>query len=77
MSTDTEQYLTRNAKFPLLRRAFHQNWSMFTNIRETSQYHGSRDSVVRIATGYWMGDREVGIQVPVVSRIFSPPCRTE
>jgi hypothetical protein len=37
----------------------------------------SRDSVVGIATGYGLDDRgvEVGVQAPVGSRIFSPPCR--
>jgi hypothetical protein len=32
---------------------------------------GSRDSAVRIATGYGLEDREVGVRVPVGSRIFS------
>jgi hypothetical protein len=34
----------------------------------------SRDSVVRIATGYGLDDRAVGVRVPVGSRIFSFPC---
>jgi hypothetical protein len=33
----------------------------------------SRDSVVRIATGYWLDDQGVGIRVSVGSRIFSSP----
>jgi hypothetical protein len=33
----------------------------------------SWDSVVGIATGYWLDDREVGVRVPVGSRIFSRP----
>jgi hypothetical protein len=35
----------------------------------------SRDSAVGIATSYGMVDREVGVQVPVGSRIFSYPRR--
>jgi hypothetical protein len=31
------------------------------------------DSIVAIATGYGLGDRGVGVRVPVGSRIFSPP----
>jgi hypothetical protein len=31
----------------------------------------SRDSAVGIATGYGLDDREVGVRVPVGSRIFS------
>jgi hypothetical protein len=33
----------------------------------------SRDSVDGIATGYGLDDREVGVPVPVESRIFSSP----
>jgi hypothetical protein len=36
---------------------------------------GSRDSVVGIATGYWLDDRGVGVRVAVGSRIFSSPLR--
>jgi hypothetical protein len=34
----------------------------------------SRDNVVSIASGYGLGDREVGVQVPVGSGIFTSPC---
>jgi hypothetical protein len=34
----------------------------------------SRDSAVGIATGYGLDDREVGIRVPVGSRIITSPC---
>jgi hypothetical protein len=34
----------------------------------------SRDTVVGIATGYGLDDREVGVRVPVRSRTFSSPC---
>jgi hypothetical protein len=37
----------------------------------------SRDSAVGIATGYWLDYREVGVRVPVGSRIFSPPSRPD
>jgi hypothetical protein len=37
----------------------------------------SRDSVVVIATGYWLGDRRIGVWVPVGSRIFSSPPRPD
>jgi hypothetical protein len=36
-----------------------------------------RGSVVGIATGYWLGDRGVGVQVPVGSRIFSSSRRPD
>jgi hypothetical protein len=35
----------------------------------------SRDSAVGIATGYGLEDQEVGVRVPVGSRIFSSPRR--
>jgi hypothetical protein len=38
---------------------------------------GSRDSVVGIANGYGLDDREVGVRVPVGSRIFSSPRRPD
>jgi hypothetical protein len=31
---------------------------------------GSRDSAVGIATGYWLGDRGVGVRVPVRVKNF-------
>jgi hypothetical protein len=34
----------------------------------------SRDSAVGIATGYGLDDCEVGVRVPVGSRIFTSPC---
>jgi hypothetical protein len=34
-----------------------------------------RDSSVGITTGYGLDDQEVGVQVPVGSRIFSSPDR--
>jgi hypothetical protein len=37
----------------------------------------SRDSVVSIATGYWLGDRGVGVWVPVGSEIFFSPYRPD
>jgi hypothetical protein len=36
----------------------------------------SLDSVVGIATGCGLDDQEVGVQVPVGSRIFSSPSRS-
>jgi hypothetical protein len=39
-----------------------------------SQLHGSRDSAVGRATGYGLYDREVGVRVPLGSRIFTSPC---
>jgi hypothetical protein len=35
------------------------------------------DSSVGIATGYGLDDREVGVRVPVGSRIFTFPCRPD
>jgi hypothetical protein len=35
----------------------------------------SRDSAVGIATGYGLDDSEVGVRVPVGSRIITSPCR--
>jgi hypothetical protein len=40
-------------------------------------YKGSRDSAVGIATGYGLGDGEVGVRVPVRSRIFTSPFRPD
>jgi hypothetical protein len=37
----------------------------------------SRDSAVGIATGYGLDDIEVGVRVPVGSRIFTSPCRPD
>jgi hypothetical protein len=37
----------------------------------------SRDSVVGIATAYWLDDRGVGVRVPVGSSIFSSPRRPD
>jgi hypothetical protein len=37
---------------------------------------GNRDSVVGIATGYTLEDREVGVRVSVGYRIFSTSSRT-
>jgi hypothetical protein len=37
----------------------------------------SRDSVVGIATGYGLDDREVGVRVAIGFRIFSSPCRLD
>jgi hypothetical protein len=34
-------------------------------------------SVVGIATGYWLGDRGVGVRVPIGSRIFFSPHRSD
>jgi hypothetical protein len=45
-------------------------WSGFVKCK-------SRDRVVGIATGYGLDDRGVGVQVPIGSRIFSPPRRPD
>jgi hypothetical protein len=37
----------------------------------------SQDSVVGIATSYWLDDRGIGVRVPVGSRIFSSPNRPD
>jgi hypothetical protein len=37
----------------------------------------SRDSSVGTATSYGLDDREVGVRVPVGSRISSSPCRPD
>jgi hypothetical protein len=37
----------------------------------------SRDSIVGRATGYGLGDQEVGVRVPVGSRIFTSPRRPD
>jgi hypothetical protein len=38
---------------------------------------GTRDSSVDIANGYGLDDQEVGVRVPVSSRIFSSPRRPD
>jgi hypothetical protein len=40
-------------------------------------WYMSRDSVVGIAIGYGLDDRGVGVRVPVCSRIFSCPSRSD
>jgi hypothetical protein len=37
----------------------------------------SRDSAVGIATGYGLDDWEIGVPVPVGSRIITSPCRPD
>jgi hypothetical protein len=37
----------------------------------------SRDSSVGIATSYGLNDQEIGVRVPVESRIFSSPRRPD
>jgi hypothetical protein len=49
----------------------------FELLKSTPLYGGSRDSAVRIVTGYGMDDRVVGVRVPVGSRIFSSPRRPD
>jgi hypothetical protein len=44
---------------------------------EISRALRSQDSVVGIATGYGLDDREVRVRVLVGSRIFSSPCRSD
>jgi hypothetical protein len=39
--------------------------------------YGSRDSVLGIATGYWVDGQEVGVRFLVGSRIFSSPHRPD
>jgi hypothetical protein len=43
----------------------------------TTMYGRSWDSVVGIATSYWLDGRGVGVRVPVGSRIFSSPSRPD
>jgi hypothetical protein len=59
-----------------------QNWIEMTQGRASGKDfsfiffpHGSRGSLVGIATDYGLGDRGVGIRVPVGSRIFSTSSR--
>jgi hypothetical protein len=42
-----------------------------------SRVKGGRGSLVDIETGYELDDRGVGVQFPVVSRIFSSPHRPD
>jgi hypothetical protein len=43
----------------------------------TKRDYRSRDSVVGMATSYVLDDLGVGVRVPVGSRIFSSPYRTD
>jgi hypothetical protein len=36
-----------------------------------------RDNVVGIATGYGLDDREIGVRIPIGSRIFTFLCRPD
>jgi hypothetical protein len=47
------------------------------NIHFSMSRGRSQDSAVGIATGYGLDDREVGVRVPVGSRIFSSPRRPD
>jgi hypothetical protein len=48
-----------------------------TNYKFVRLMNGGRDSAVSIAPGYGLDDREVGVRVPVGSRIFTSPCRPD
>jgi hypothetical protein len=43
----------------------------------SNKYPSSRDRLVGIAAGYGLDNREVGVRVPVGSRIFTYPCRPD
>jgi hypothetical protein len=45
--------------------------------RQTYLSGRSRDSSVDIATSYGLGDREIGVRVPIRARIFSSPRRPD
>jgi hypothetical protein len=56
------------------------DWTQCSFISDKKPYiplHVSRDSAVGIATSYWLDDRGVGVRVPVGSRIFTSPCRSQ
>jgi hypothetical protein len=48
-----------------------------TFIRIYSLFKGSRDSAVGIATAYGLDDTEIGVRVPIGSRIFTSPSRPD
>jgi glutamine synthetase len=48
-----------------------------TNLTSYKTFNRSRDSVVGTATSYGLGDRGVGVRVPVGSRISSSPLRPD
>jgi hypothetical protein len=50
---------------------------MYSILAYVSHYMGSRDSAVSIATVYGLDNREVGVRVPVGSRIFSSLSRPD
>jgi hypothetical protein len=70
---------------------FVKNYANYTSVLEAQNYirtetcniivsisfHVSRDSAVSIATGYGLVDWEVGVRVPVGSRIITSPCRPD
>jgi hypothetical protein len=60
-----------------LPKALHYLWSRVRSFACVSFPDGSRDSAVGIATGYGLEDWEVGVWVPVWSRIFTSPCRPD
>jgi hypothetical protein len=45
--------------------------------KDCPDFAGSRDSAVGITTGYGLDDWEVGVRVPVGSRIITSPCRPD
>jgi hypothetical protein len=52
-------------------------YATYLHIHIHTYIQGSRDSAVGIATGYGIDGREVGVRVPVESRIFSSPRRPD
>jgi hypothetical protein len=46
-------------------------------IWHTLRFGVSRDSSVGIAASYWLDNQGVGVRVPVGSRIFTSPCRSD
>jgi hypothetical protein len=56
---------------------FSQKITLKSNFKPFKTVFKSRNSVVGIATGYGLDDRRVGVRVPIGSRNFSFPCRSD
>jgi hypothetical protein len=50
---------------------------LIKNLKNSFMEKVSRNSAVGITTGYGLDDREVGVRVPVGSRIITSPCRPD
>jgi hypothetical protein len=71
----TLKYKICNRKFQFMCETMQRTLGHKT--RKVTQFKGSRDSSVGIATGYGLDDRGVGVRVPIGERFFSSPSHSD